>query len=189
MIFERPGLDAGDDAALNLPAFGSVAVVGLIRIQQPNHTENQRFSPTVASYNFTLMREISHPVHRDRRRHRAHRVDDRNLEPAANRMKGAMPSPSIERSREVAAAVPVPRRFARRALGLTTALARVAVTEAAPRVLARLLDGDSENLMRGCFADIGMFDWRVVRGGLDKAIEELVRRPVAAPGDHRPASM
>ncbi|HVH75829.1 MAG TPA: AAA family ATPase [Stellaceae bacterium] len=62
---------------------------------------------------------------------------------------------------------------------MSSALARVAAAEPAPTVLAYLLDGDSENLVRGCFADIGMIDWQVVRGGIDRAIEELAGR--AAP--------
>jgi pilus assembly protein CpaE len=62
---------------------------------------------------------------------------------------------------------------------LSSALARVDAAEPAPTVLAYLLDGDSENLMRGCFADIGVIDWQVVRGGIDRAIEELAGR--AAP--------
>jgi pilus assembly protein CpaE len=55
----------------------------------------------------------------------------------------------------------------------------MAATEPASVVLAYLLDDESESIMRGCFADFGMVDWQVTRGGIDRAIEELSKR--AAP--------
>ena len=59
---------------------------------------------------------------------------------------------------------------------MSAVLAREMEAEAAPLALAYLLDGESEELMRGCFADFGMLDWQVVRGGIDRAIEELPKR-------------
>ena len=63
----------------------------------------------------------------------------------------------------------------KRLRGLSTALAQKPA--AGPAVAAYLLDGESERVVRGCLADIGVAEWQVVRGGIDRAIAELAEHP------------
>jgi len=53
---------------------------------------------------------------------------------------------------------------------------RGAATEIPPSAVAFVLDRDSEGVLRRCFADLGIADAQVQRGGVDAAIEELGRR-------------
>lgn len=46
----------------------------------------------------------------------------------------------------------------------------------APTAMAYLLDGDSEGVVRSCFADLGITGAELVRGNLDTAIGDLTRR-------------
>ncbi len=48
--------------------------------------------------------------------------------------------------------------------------------EPVPPAAAYLLDANSEGVVRRCFTDLGFVDGRIVRGSIDTATDELVRR-------------
>jgi len=54
--------------------------------------------------------------------------------------------------------------------------ARSGLTRAAPAAAAYLADANSEEVVRGSFANLGLTDAYVVRGNIETAIEELPRR-------------
>jgi len=53
---------------------------------------------------------------------------------------------------------------------------RGTAAEVPPSAVAFVLDRDSEGVMRRCFADLGIADAQVSRGGIDAAIEDIGRR-------------
>ena len=53
---------------------------------------------------------------------------------------------------------------------------RGTAAEVPPSAVAFVLDRDSEGVMRRCFADLGIADAQVSRGGIDTAIEDIGRR-------------